>query len=155
MQNLKKKVDALMRFALAETEQSRKEAVAAIRNLLSSTEEAAQDAESLIRTVLLELGIPDHVLGHRYLVTAILMAVHDPAAADQMTHVLYPTVANRYSTTGSRVNRAMRHAVELAFDRGDTDTLYRYFGNTVNGYKGKATNSEFIIRIANHIRAQI
>lgn len=155
MQNLARKVDALMRFALAETEQGRAEAAATIRSLLNDTAAQEQDAESIIRGVFLEIGVPDSVLGHRYLVTAISLAVADRTYLDGITKLLYPAVAKHYGTTATRAERAIRHAIELSFDRGDTDALCRYFGSTICGYKGKATNSEFIARIANHVRSQM
>ena len=153
MQNLVKKVDALMRFALAETPQRREEAQSAIRSLLDRSGNLATDPESVIRSVLLDLGVPDRVLGHGYLATAIRLVVEEPLYARHITTMLYPTVGRLHGSTKSKAERAIRHAVELAFDRGDTNVLYKYFGNTVDGNRGKATNSEFIIRIANYVRS--
>lgn len=110
--------------------------------------------DAAIRQVLLDLGVPDHILGQRYLVTALTIAAKDQTAVDAITGYLYPTVAEQYNTTGSRVERAIRHAIEVAWDRGDLEVLAKYFGNTVSGTKGKPTNSEFIARISNVVRAQ-
>ena len=155
MRNLEKQVDALMRLALSETDEEQDEALATIRRLLVGPEARPRDAESHIRNVLADVGIPENILGHRYLVTALTLAVKDPAVVDTMTKGLYPAVAAQHHTTGSRAERAICHAIENAWDRGDMDVLYHYFGNTISMVKGKPTNSEFIARIANVVRAQL
>lgn len=160
MSNLEMKVDALMRLCTAETEESRAEAMANCRAFLSNSTVAApqvkeRDLEATIRRVLLDLGVPDHIKGHRYLVTALTIAVNNQTAVDSITRYLYPAVAEQHGTTNSRAERAIRHAVEVAWDRGDLEILANYFGNTVSAQKGKPTNSEFIARIANVVRAQI
>ena len=86
---------------------------------------------------------------------AIVIAVQDMDVINAVTKVLYPEVARRYSTTPSRVERAVRHAIEVAWDRGDIETLQNYFGYTVSGVKGKPTNSEFISMIADRLRLQM
>ena len=159
MSNLEMKVDALMRLCTAETEEGRAEAMATCRKILDGSAAVAppvpeRNMDAAIRRMLLDLGVPDHVLGHRYLVTALTIAAKDQTAVDSITGYLYPTVAEQYNTTGSRVERAIRHAVELAWDRGDLDVLAKYFGNTVSGTKGKPTNCEFIARISNAVRTQ-
>lgn len=159
MSNLEMKVDALMRLCTAETEESRAEAMATCRGMLDSSAVAAppvkeRNVDAAIRQVLLDLGVPDHILGQRYLVTALTIAAKDQTAVDAITGYLYPTVAEQYNTTGSRVERAIRHAIEVAWNRGDLEVLAKYFGNTVSGTKGKPTNSEFIARISNVVRAQ-
>lgn len=155
MQSLERKLDAVIHLVMAETEAERSAAKAELDNILTAVEKAETDPESMIRAVLLELGVPDHIFGHKYLVTAILLTVKDQISVNHIMRRLYPAVANEHGTTPSKVERAIRHAVEIAFDRGDADTLYQYFGNTINGCKGKATNSEFIARIANDIRARV
>lgn len=159
MSNLEMKVDALMRLCTAETEEGRAEAMATCRGILdnsipSATPVAQRNVDATIRRVLLDLGVPDHILGQRYLVAALTLAANDFTAVDKITSYLYPTVAEQYNTTGSRVERAIRHAIELAWDRGDLEILQVYFGNTVSATKGKPTNSEFIARISNVVRAQ-
>ena len=104
--------------------------------------------------VFLTIGIPAHIKGYQYLREAILIAVNDMDVINAVTKVLYPEVARRYNTTPSRVERAVRHAIETAWDRGDLETLQRYFGYTVSNTKGKPTNSEFIAMIADRIRLQ-
>ena len=106
----------------------------------------------MIHETLLDVGVPDHLRGQRYLMTALAMAVHDQTATDAMTSYLYPTVAEKHNTSASRCERAIRHAVETAWDRGDFEVLTKYFGNSVSRNKGKTTNREFIARLANAIR---
>lgn len=101
---------------------------------------------------LRELGIPAHIKGYMYAREAIVMAVKDPHLIDAITKELYPQVAKKFSTTSSRVERAIRHAIEVAWDRGDWEVFLKIFGNTVNSHKGKPTNSEFVALIADDIR---
>lgn len=160
MSNLEMKVDALMRHCTAETEESRAEAMATCRALLNNSTVAdstvkAGGVEATIRRVLLELGMPDKLLGHQYLVTALTIATKNHFAAHSITGDLYPTIAEKYCTTWTRVERAIRLAIESTWDRGDMEVLAKYFGNSVNSRKGKPTNGEFIARIANVVRAQI
>ena len=101
-----------------------------------------------------EMCIRDSIKGYQYVREAIVIAVQDMDVINAVTKVLYPEVARRYSTTPSRVERAVRHAIEVAWDRGDLETLQRYFGYTVSNTKGKPTNSKFIAMIADRIRLQ-
>lgn len=107
-----------------------------------------------ISAYLTELGTPAHIKGYRYVAYAIELAVADESLIYAITSELYPLVAERYNTTASRVERAIRHAVEVTWDRGDIDTLVKYFGNTISHTKCKPTNSEFIAQVANIIRGQ-
>jgi len=95
--------------------------------------------------------VPAHIKGYQYLREAIMIAVDDMDVINAVTKVLYPEVAKRFSTTPSRVERAIRHAIEVAWDRGDLETLQKYFGYTVSNAKGKPTNSEFIAMIADRL----
>ena len=117
-------------------------------------ESEAQALERQVTAVIHEVGVPAHIKGYQYVREAIIIAVQDMDVINAVTKVLYPEVAKRYSTTPSRVERAVRHAIEVAWERGDLDTLQRYFGYTVNSSKGKPTNSEFIAMIADRIRLQ-
>ena len=99
-------------------------------------------------------GVPAHIKGYQYLREAIMIAVNDMDVINAVTKVLYPEVAKRFCTTPSRVERAIRHAIEVAWDRGDIETLQKYFGYTVNSAKGKPTNSEFIAMIADRLQLQ-
>mgnify|MGYP001484046290 CR=1 FL=1 len=110
--------------------------------------------ELTVTEILHQIGVPAHIKGYQYVREAIVIAVQDMDVINAVTKVLYPEVARRYSTTPSRVERAVRHAIEVAWDRGDLETLQRYFGYTVSNTKGKPTNSEFIAMIADRIRLQ-
>ncbi len=110
------------------------------------------DIETQVTKVIHQIGVPAHIKGYQYLRTAILMTISDNEIINSVTKILYPSVAKKYSTTTSRVERAIRHAIEVAWDRGDVDTLNSYFGYTIQGGRGKPTNSEFIAMIADNMR---
>ncbi len=112
----------------------------------------SQDIESQVTKIIHQIGVPAHIKGYQYLRTAIMMTVNDCDIINSVTKVLYPSVAKKYSTTTSRVERAIRHAIEVAWDRGDIDTLNSFFGYTVQNTRGKPTNSEFIAMIADSLR---
>ena len=128
-----------------------------MRRTVNEGEESEDESQALERevtAVIHEVGVPAHIKGYQYVREAIVIAVQDMDVINAVTKVLYPEVARRYSTTPSRVERAVRHAIEVAWDRGDLETLQRYFGYTVSNTKGKPTNSEFIAMIADRIRLQ-
>ena len=110
------------------------------------------DIETQVTKIIHQIGVPAHIKGYQYLRTAILLTVRDSDVINSVTKVLYPSVAKKYATTTSRVERAIRHAIEVAWDRGDVDTLNSYFGYTVQNNRGKPTNSEFIAMIADNLR---
>ena len=110
-----------------------------------------RDLERQVTHIIHDIGVPAHIKGYQYLREAICLAVDDMEIINAVTKVLYPEVAKRYGTTASRVERAIRHAIEVAWDRGDLETLQKYFGYTVSNAKGKPTNSEFIAMIADRI----
>ena len=111
--------------------------------------------ENLVTGIIHEIGVPAHIKGYQYLREAIIIAVNDMDVINAITKVLYPQVAKTFQTTPSRVERAIRHAIEVAWDRGDLDTLQRFFGYTVSNTKGKPTNSEFIALIADKLQLQL
>ena len=111
-----------------------------------------EDMEAQVTKIIHQIGVPAHIKGYQYLRYAILMVIDDSEVINSVTKVLYPTVAKKYQTTTSRVERAIRHAIEVAWDRGDVDTLNSYFGYTVQNSRGKPTNSEFIAMIADNLR---
>lgn len=113
-----------------------------------------QSLESLVTSIIHEIGVPAHIKGYQYLREAIIMAVEDMDVINAVTKILYPEVAKKFGTTASRVERAIRHAIEVAWDRGDLETLQKYFGYTVSNTKGKPTNSEFIAMIADRLVLQ-
>lgn len=112
------------------------------------------DLEQDVTDMIHEIGVPAHIKGYQYLREAIMMAVEDIDMLNSITKVLYPTIAKKFQTTPSRVERAIRHAIEVAWSRGRMETLDALFGYTVNTGKGKPTNSEFIALIADRIRLQ-
>ncbi len=111
--------------------------------------------EAMVTSVIHEIGVPAHIKGYQYLREAIMIAVEDMDVINAITKVLYPQVAKTFQTTPSRVERAIRHAIEVAWDRGDLETLQRFFGYTVSNTKGKPTNSEFIALIADRLQLQL
>ena len=112
------------------------------------------DLEKDVTNMIHEIGVPAHIKGYQYLREAIMMSVEDVEMLGSITKVLYPTIAGKYQTTPSRVERAIRHAIEVAWSRGKMETLDALFGYTINTGKGKPTNSEFIALIADKIRLQ-
>ena len=111
----------------------------------------ARDLERQVTAIIHEIGVPAHIKGYQYLREAIGLAVEDMEIINAVTKVLYPAVAKKFGTTASRVERAIRHAIEVTWDRRDLETLQKYFGYTVSNAKGKPTNSEFIAMIADRI----
>ena len=118
---------------------------------LASAPRQEADLEAVVTDIIHEIGVPAHIKGYQYLREAIILTIHDMDMINAVTKVLYPEVAKRFGTTPSRVERAIRHAIEVAWDRGDVETLQKFFGYTVSGIKGKPTNSEFIAMIADHL----
>ncbi len=113
------------------------------------------DLEVMVTDIILQIGVPAHIKGYHYLRNSIILAVKDPEIINSITKILYPTVAKMNNTTSSRVERAIRHAIEVAWDRGDVDVLNSYFGYTIHNLRGKPTNSEFIAMIADKIRLRL
>lgn len=113
------------------------------------------DLEVIVTDILHQIGVPAHIKGYHYLRTSILLAIEDRDMINHITKELYPTVAKRFKTTATRVERAIRHAIEVAWDRGDVDVLNSYFGFTIHSQKGKPTNSEFVAMIADKICLKI
>ncbi len=134
---------------LAEAERTRKDPGAAAQRRQEI------NVEAMVTSIIHEIGVPAHIKGYQYLREAIMIAVDDMDVINAITKVLYPQVAKTFSTTPSRVERAIRHAIEVAWDRGDLETLQRFFGYTVSNTKGKPTNSEFIALIADKLQLQI
>ena len=113
------------------------------------------ELELMITEIIHQIGVPAHIKGYHYLREAIMLSIKNEEVINSITKLLYPTVAKKFSTTSSRVERAIRHAIEVAWDRGDLDVLNAYFGFTINNDRGKPTNSEFIAMIADKIRLRI
>lgn len=123
------------------------------RSPYARTREA--NIEAMVTSMIHEIGVPAHIKGYQYLREAIIIAVNNMDVINAITKVLYPQVAKTFATTPSRVERAIRHAIEVAWDRGDLETLQRFFGYTVSNTKGKPTNSEFIALIADKLQLQL
>ena len=124
-----------------------------IKNPIKQQE--STNLEAMVTSVIHEIGVPAHIKGYQYLREAIKIAVNDMDVINAITKVLYPQVAKTFSTTPSRVERAIRHAIEVAWDRGDLEVLQSFFGYTVSNSKGKPTNSEFIALIADKLQLQL
>ena len=108
--------------------------------------------ESQIASILQEIGIPAHIMGYRYLKDAITLSIEDCECINAITKIVYPDIASKHNTTPSRVERAIRHAIEVAWSRGSTEILDKFFGYTINPSAGRPTNSEFIALVADRIR---
>ncbi len=115
----------------------------------------SHELEVVISEIMHQIGVPAHIKGYQYLRQSIMLTVKDPELMHAVTKVLYPTVAKQNKTTSSRVERAIRHAIEVAWDRGDVDVLSSYFGYTIQNSRGKPTNSEFIAMISDKLRLKI
>ncbi len=113
------------------------------------------ELEIIVSDIMHQLGVPAHIKGYQYLRTAILLTIENPEMMHSVTKELYPTVAKTYKTSSSRVERAIRHAIEVAWDRGDVDVLCSYFGYTIQNSRGKPTNSEFIAMISDKLRLRL
>lgn len=113
-----------------------------------------KNLEVEVTRIIHEIGVPAHVKGYQYLRAAIMLVTEEINYLGAVTKELYPTIAKKYDTTPSRVERAIRHAIELAWDRGDIDRINKFFGYTINGEKGKPTNSEFIAIISDKLRLE-
>lgn len=115
---------------------------------------AAYDLETKVTNILHEIGVPAHIRGYHYMREAIIMSVNDMDVLNYITKELYPSIAKKCNTTPSRVERAIRHAIEVAWNRGKVDAIDSLFGYTINNHKGKPTNSEFIALIADRLRLE-
>ena len=131
--------------------QRERSASPAAQGLAISQQPKEPSLESVVTEIIHEIGVPAHIKGYQYLREAIIITVNDMDAINAVTKVLYPAVAKKFSTTPSRVERAIRHAIEVAWDRGDLEVLQKYFGYTVSNIKGKPTNSECIAMIADSL----
>ena len=152
--NIERRVNAIIDYLLAETATEKAEATEKLREAKAENTPPRCPREE-IEKILVEIGVPAHVKGFLYSLEAIAVAVEDEDALEAITKVLYPQVAKTCQTTSSRVERAIRHAVELAWDRGDLEVLQKYFGNTISITKGKPTNSEFIAMLSRIVRRKV
>lgn len=151
MRTLEQKVDILMRYCVAESEQARQYYHADLQSMLTAA--PCMDVRRSVDRALSDLGIPAHLLGYAYLQSAIAMVIEQPDSAYAITGIVYPGVALRYSTTAQLVERAIRHAVERGRSRCDSSMREKYFGGKIRPGRQKPTNAEFIARIANLVRS--
>lgn len=150
---LEKKVDAIARSLLAVNPASRDTALKDLEQLMTGDVPAGTVQEE-IDNILTQLGIPSRIVGYRYLSAAIKLCVKDKSLSRNITKRLYPEAGIACGATKSKVERGIRHAIELCFERCDPDVIEHYFGNTVSPNKGKLTNSEFIVQLSNIIRTR-
>jgi two-component system response regulator (stage 0 sporulation protein A) len=125
------------------------------KNPNAAGEPSQHDLEIMITNIIHEIGVPAHIKGYHYLREGIALSVQNIALINAVTKELYPAIAKKFNSTSSRVERAIRHAIEVAWDRGDVDVLNSYFGYTIQNSRGKPTNSEFIAMIADRIRMKL
>lgn len=130
---------------------TQKMTAAAIEHGIPAPDESV-NLEIMVTDIIHQIGVPAHIKGYHYLRDSIIMVVEEPQIINSVTKKLYTAVAEKNNTTSSRVERAIRHAIEVAWDRGDVDTLNSYFGYTVHNQRGKPTNSEFIAMISDRLR---
>ncbi len=121
----------------------------------SGRNETQSGLEVTVSEIMHQIGVPAHIKGYQYLREAIILSVNNTEMMNSVTKLLYPTVAKTFNTTSSRVERAIRHAIEVAWDRGDVDVLSSYFGYTIQNTRGKPTNSEFIAMISDKLRLKM
>jgi two-component system response regulator (stage 0 sporulation protein A) len=167
MVTLEQKIDLIMQYIVAEDAEEKNQLKTEITNALSesaapseSTTDISSYANDALMTntiddLLRELGAPCHLTGYDKVVYAIKLVILNPDYLDKITHRLYPEVAKTYNTTASRVERAIRHLVEVAWLRHDTEDAFRIFGNTIDVNRGKPTNSEFIANCARIVKRRM
>ncbi len=124
-------------------------------NIKKTSDHAQGNLEVTVSEIMHQIGVPAHIKGYQYLREAIILSINDSEMMNSVTKLLYPTVAKTFKTTPSRVERAIRHAIEVAWDRGDVDVLSSYFGYTIQNTRGKPTNSEFIAMISDKLRLRM
>ena len=154
MKELEMRMETVMRLCVAENEREREILREKIRSYLDQPGEDRQ-TEREIRRLMLELGAPDHLAGHPYAVRAIELVIGKRLYINSITFGVYPQLAVEFDTTAARVERAIRHLIEVTWCRGDLDTLEKYFGNTISASRGKPTNGEFIARLANVVKGNL
>lgn len=124
-------------------------------NIRKVSSDVQGNLEVVVSEIMHQIGVPAHIKGYQYLREAIILSINDSEMMNSVTKLLYPTVAKTFKTTPSRVERVIRHAIEVAWDRGDVDVLSSYFGYTIQNSRGKPTNSEFIAMISDKLRLRM
>lgn len=144
-----REIGVLLSFVAADSEEERMKAIQEAKVILAESGgvKAEMPLKRRIENLLIHLGIPPVLKGFKYIVCAIQLCLENDTYLDRITSALYPDIGNKYGNTASGVERSIRHAVEVAWDRGDLDVLQKMFGNTVSFNKGKPTNGEFLARL--------
>lgn len=156
MSELEMKIEALIRCVGTNAYENAMSEVKGMGTIASPMSPPADnEVERAIQELLVQLGTPAHIKGYRYIITGLRLVVNKPEIIDAITKELYPQIAEVHSTTASRVERAIRHAVEVTWDRCDLDVIQHYFGNTISLTKGKPTNSEFLAMVSNIVRRNL
>lgn len=155
MNNFEARLNALCSVVTAETPEDRNIAISVLKKAMKTSMNRASDPEGICRDVFLELGCPDHLIGYETAVSGILMCLENREYINNITKCLYPELAEKFNTTPSRLERGIRHLIEVTWNRGDWEVLNHYFGNTVNPERGKPTNGEFIARMVNIVKQQM
>ena len=155
MSELEMKIEALIRCVGTDAYKNAMSEITGTGTPASPMSPADNKVEQAIQELLVQLGTPAHIKGYRYIITGLLLMVNEPGIIDQITKKLYPQIAEVHGTTGTRVEKAIRHAIEVTWDRCDLDVIQHYFGNTVSITKGKPTNSEFLAMASTIIRLKL
>lgn len=155
MTNLEKKLDTLIRVVLAENQKDYQKAKAELVLLSLDEKEDPVEVEGEIRKILVEIGMPDKLIGHRFAVEAIRLAVENEDYIHMLHRKMYPAVAEKFDVVPQQVERCIRRAIEVAWDRGNQKVMAKYFGNTVSRYAGRPTTGEFIARVSNEVRQRM
>ena len=155
MTTVEKKVDEIIRFLTADSEENRNRAHENLCGMVHAAPPKKICTEFMVHEIMKDIGVPAHVVGYPYVVEAVMLVLQDQMYINNITSGLYPKLAAKFDTTAARVERAIRHLVEVTWTRGDWDVLGRYFGNTVSPDRGKPTNGEFIARLTNIVRQQM
>ena len=155
MRNSDAILNCLVNIILAPNPVARKKSMEELEQLRQDNTICRRDPEEIVRRILLEISAPDHMVGHPYIVSAVLMIVEDWKWIDNITYGLYPKIASDFDTSPSRAERAIRNAIEVAWSRAPIECLEKYFGNIVSPDKGKPTNGEFLARMANIVKMEL
>lgn len=155
--NIEKKVNAIMWYIVAENDEEKRNTMAEIKAMIEpvAKEKQTENIEDVISEILVELGMPAHIMGYRFSAYAIKLATENSDILNAIMCELYPDVAKHFGTTATRVEREIRNGIECAWVRGDINVIEKYFGNTISIKKGKPTNSEFIARVSNIVRRRM
>ena len=150
--NIEVKVNAIIKYIIAETEDEKQNAIALLKFENMAPKQVENSVDKEISEILLEIGFTENIKGYYYIVYGIKLAVENPRIIKGITKELYPSIAKEFSAEARRVERAMRTAINKAFDRSPSEIIAKYFGNTIAFDKGTPTNSEFIAKISNIVR---